>query len=64
MAQINWKLIDAKVENLEEEMIGVKDSDLIKVFNWLDDNMMLTKDGRVFADAFRRECKRKGIKIN
>ena len=63
MAQTNWKLIDAKIENLEEEAIGVNDHDIMKVLDWLNDNQMLSSQGKIFSDAFYRECKRKGIKL-
>lgn len=61
---MNWKLIEAKIENLEEETIGVSDSDILKVLDWLNDNLMLNSEGRMFNSAFYTECKRKGIKTS
>jgi len=57
---INFKLMEEKMYNLGETVIGVRVKDVQKILDWLNDNQMLSFTGKQLADYHYKHYKGAG----
>ena len=57
---VNYKLMEEKMYNLDETVIGVRVKDIQKILDWLNDNQMLSFTGKQFSDYHYKHYKGRG----
>lgn len=60
MSKENYILLEEKMFNLDETVMGVRVKDIQKILDWMNDNQMLSYAGKRLSDFHFKYYKSKG----
>ena len=58
--QMDYRLLEEKMFNLDETVIGVRVKEIQKILDWLDDNQMLSFKGKQLTNYHYKYHKGRG----